>query len=271
MPHSAFSPADLSHYHRVVTRAVNARNHFDVLVWLQGDMQLYLPHDILIAAWGNFATGTLRYDIISSIEGVRSNCADSASCPAAVQCMTPLLKRLFSQWTEFGKKPFSYAADDGVFLRQDPGLQCALGAALGTMRSAMVHGIIDERGSHNCLYVAFNTQASATDMERGAMAMVLPYIDIALRQVLHLPHQLHSKLEANNTALARLREQHDLSARELEVLDWVTRGKTNPEIGLILDISEFTVKNHMQRVFRKLNVSNRAQAVGKLQALATHV
>ena len=34
---------------------------------------------------------------------------------------------------------------------------------------------------------------------------------------------------------------------------------------MILDISTFTVKNHLQRVFRSLNVSNRAQAVSKLQ------
>ena len=47
-------------------------------------------------------------------------------------------------------------------------------------------------------------------------------------------------------------------------MDWVRLGKTNLEIGMILDISAFTVKNHMQRIFKKLDVLNRAQAVAKV-------
>ena len=58
-----------------------------------------------------------------------------------------------------------------------------------------------------------------------------------------------------------------MSERELEIMHWVALGKTNPEIGSILDISAFTVKNHMQRMFKKLNVTNRAQAVAKYKAL----
>ena len=43
--------------------------------------------------------------------------------------------------------------------------------------------------------------------------------------------------------------------------------KTNNEIGLILEISATTAKNHIQKILRKLNVSNRAQAVGRGVAL----
>ena len=44
-------------------------------------------------------------------------------------------------------------------------------------------------------------------------------------------------------------------------------GKTNSEIGQILDISFFTVKNHAQRIFRKLDVLNRTQAVAQYKRL----
>ena len=57
-----------------------------------------------------------------------------------------------------------------------------------------------------------------------------------------------------------------LTAREAEILDWVRLGKTNDEIGLILEINVFTVKNHLQNIFKKLDVSNRMQAVVKLGA-----
>ena len=56
----------------------------------------------------------------------------------------------------------------------------------------------------------------------------------------------------------------ELSTRELEIMEWVRQGKTNAEIGIILDISAFTVKNHMQRILKKLDVLNRAQAVAKM-------
>ncbi len=55
----------------------------------------------------------------------------------------------------------------------------------------------------------------------------------------------------------------ELSAREAEILRWIALGKTNPEIGSILNISAFTVKNHVQRILKKLDVTNRTQAVGK--------
>ncbi|PCK01961.1 MAG: hypothetical protein COA42_22600 [Alteromonadaceae bacterium] len=51
-----------------------------------------------------------------------------------------------------------------------------------------------------------------------------------------------------------------LSDRELEVLHWVALGKTNWEVSVILDISIYTVKNHVKAILRKLCVNNRTQA-----------
>ena len=58
-----------------------------------------------------------------------------------------------------------------------------------------------------------------------------------------------------------------LTAREREILGWVYQGKSNIEIGIILNISSLTVKNHVQKILRRLNVLNRTQAVGKALAL----
>lgn len=54
-----------------------------------------------------------------------------------------------------------------------------------------------------------------------------------------------------------------LTERERGILRWVYLGKSNGEIGAILGISALTVKNHVQKILRKLNVVNRAQAVGR--------
>lgn len=55
--------------------------------------------------------------------------------------------------------------------------------------------------------------------------------------------------------------------REMEVAKWLAWGKTNDEIGRILEISPFTVKNHIQRILIKLNASNRTQAVSRAVGL----
>ena len=52
-----------------------------------------------------------------------------------------------------------------------------------------------------------------------------------------------------------------LSIREVEVLDCVAQGLSNKEIADALYITEQTVKNHMTSVLRKLEVTDRVQAV----------
>ena len=52
-----------------------------------------------------------------------------------------------------------------------------------------------------------------------------------------------------------------LSAREIEVLDYIARGNSNKEIARALKISDQTVKNHIPSILRKLNVNDRTQAV----------
>jgi len=56
---------------------------------------------------------------------------------------------------------------------------------------------------------------------------------------------------------------HGLTLREIDVMQWLRIGKTNYEIGCILDISAFTVKNHLHRIFRKLAVANRTHAIAE--------
>jgi DNA-binding NarL/FixJ family response regulator len=55
--------------------------------------------------------------------------------------------------------------------------------------------------------------------------------------------------------------QMPLSIREVEVLDCVAQGLSNKEIAEALYITEQTVKNHMTSVLRKLEVTDRVQAV----------
>lgn len=52
-----------------------------------------------------------------------------------------------------------------------------------------------------------------------------------------------------------------LTPREREVLALLSEGRPNKDIARHLDLREITVKYHLKNIYRKLNVSNRAQAV----------
>ncbi|MFQ4135152.1 helix-turn-helix transcriptional regulator [Nodosilinea sp. PGN35] len=76
-----------------------------------------------------------------------------------------------------------------------------------------------------------------------------------------------------STKLAALRARPEagldcsgLTPREAEIVELVAQGLTNKEIGAALWITENSVKQALKRIFRKLNVSSRAEMVAKLAA-----
>lgn len=103
-------------------------------------------------------------------------------------------------------------------------------------------------------YFFQNIPASLEGECKVRMALLTPYLHIALNRTLgvkRLLQQGDDKVQAQCLSL--------LSSRELEIVRWVVRGKTNWEIGQILKISDKTVKTHMQNIFSKLQASSRAQ------------
>jgi len=254
------STVDLSKFFTLIAEVVSVRRHIDLMRWLQGEVQQFLPHDILVAAWGDFHLGLIHYDVVSAMPGVRSENASTES-------ITSLLTGLFDRWIAQDRKPFSLHAGDQGFNWVGSALDGSTTEAMRTMRSSLIHGISDQRGRHDCLYVLFNTSPQRNRRERTALKFLLPYIDSALRQVELMPHQYASITPAVPDAPAGTEADPAagsdtvLSAREAEIMKWVALGKTNIEIGSILNVSSFTVKNHMQRIFKKLDVFSRAQAV----------
>ena len=66
-------------------------------------------------------------------------------------------------------------------------------------------------------------------------------------------------LQVRPQAASRLREA-ELTRREIEVLSWLAKGKTNRDIGDILGLSPRTVNKHLEHVYAKLGVETRASA-----------
>jgi DNA-binding CsgD family transcriptional regulator len=111
------------------------------------------------------------------------------------------------------------------------------------------------------MYLFLGPVELASPLARHHCRVVLPFIDTGFRQ-------LPDHDEAHAGAVEEAGERGSaLSARELEIMEWVRMGKTNSEIAMILNLSTFTVKNHMRRIYKKLDVLNRAQAVGSLDRM----
>ena len=64
-----------------------------------------------------------------------------------------------------------------------------------------------------------------------------------------------------NHVVRQKRNKNDLTPREQDVLRILGKGCTNKEIGQDLFISEKTVKSHLNRIFKKLDVSRRLEAI----------
>jgi len=275
---SSLSADHLQRYFRIIQEGLAVRRHCDLLKWLQGEIQHYLPHEIMVAAWGDFGTDSTYYDIVSALPGVRTAYSEPAG-------LSPLLRELYNRWVELGRMPVATSMSDlgmsdlgmgdlgmrdagmgeSCLLRTGMGLQCSFGRALQGMHSSLLHGISDKRGQHDCLYVIFSSQERFDNSTLNAMEVLLPYLDNALRRVAPLPHPCGPLLASSTDG-----EDFGLSERETEIMSWVRKGKTNAEIGSILCISSYTVKNHLHQIFRKLDVYNRMQAVSKFERGASH-
>ncbi len=248
---------EFGHFTDLMTESLRVKTHFELFLWLQGKLQIFLPHDVMIAAWGDFSLGLIYFDVVSPLPGLRTSKIPNEK-------LIPLLRRLFSYWCEHSRTPYTLNFENGIFHETDLDDE-HLTSAFKEMKHALVHAIKDCRGRHDCLYVLIGSSHSMPPKSRKMLEILLPYIDCSLRQLEPLPDQVPEQV----TQKEELEEEiiGTLSLREKEIMDWVKNGKTNQEIGMILDISSFTVKNHLQRIFKKLDVLNRAQAVTKFRQM----
>lgn len=95
----------------------------------------------------------------------------------------------------------------------------------------------------------------------------------ALRQVLageiYLPPHLHDKfsvtLSGDLGAGRNLNDRYGLTEGQRRVMELLREGKSNREIGDLLGLTEGTVKVHVSKIFRKLGVVSRAEAIALFQ------
>ena len=237
------------HTFDVIQKSFTVQKHVDFFKWLQGSVSKILPHDVLVAAWGDFASGDLNFDVSSNIEDIRTQKLIDAPGVFAY-----LMSNLHQRWVDNGNRWFRINFFDAEGINAQSPTQFT--RKLVGMNSLLVYGVKDTRGKNDCIYVFFD-KSNEFQVQHSVLGLLMPHVDAALRRVEYIENSV--------TEVEMVEDLHlgGLSDREHEILHWVKTGKTNFEIGLILSISPNTVKNHLKRIFQKLDVSCRAQAAAK--------
>lgn len=119
-----------------------------------------------------------------------------------------------------------------------------------------------EAGLHNGLGIPFHGPFGEVYGVGLACSQKVPDVGKFLREIEMLSVQFHTAFSSLHDA-SRSAEGTQLTPRELEVLKWCARGKSNWTIGEILNISEHGVDFHMRNILRKFNADSRITVVVK--------
>lgn len=98
------------------------------------------------------------------------------------------------------------------------------------------------------------SQSAPEPLEMGPFRFSLVYLSAAAEYLVRVSHVSGIAKEEI------LSQRFALTHREAEILYWLTLGKTNKDISVILELSARTVNKHLEQVFQKLGVDNRTAA-----------
>ncbi len=229
---------------RAIASAVDVRRRNQMFRWLEGEFQTVLPHRLLVCTLIDGGGNALLIDHFSSSpipnEVLQEICAEGKG----------LISDLGETWLRSGARPLVLVPSSERYVPFNSELM-----RLG-LRACAVHGVLDHNKAPGSQFYFFGVPTDRPTHIAYLLELLVPYLHTALIRV------SASDQEGGEAAGPGL-----LSDREVSILELVQHGKNNVEIAAELVISPLTVKNHVQRILRKLGANNRAQAVGKAIAL----
>ncbi len=240
---------DLEHLATTLESALAVTNRPQFYLWVQGALQGFIPHETVYCAFGDIEKMQFKFEAFSRV--ARKPASEGADP------VTELLPRIVDDWLRHGQQPRLYCATHAEQVGRRQLISDMKKLHLG---SASAHGPAEVHGHLGSFFVFTGLQQSPGAREAHLLQLLMPYLHMALYRVLG---RQNDKGESSSAVLPSAM----FSKREIQVLHWVKNGKTNQEISQILEISQPTVKSHVQNIMRKLNVTNRAQAVGKSATL----
>ncbi|MBV8033192.1 MAG: hypothetical protein JO035_16895 [Betaproteobacteria bacterium] len=251
-PHEGSSATDFLQIESIVLNLdaslrVHARAHF--FSWTQGLLQSLIRHELLICTLCHGKPPAFRAD------GFSMNTPDPTLFSDMFLRDSSVAPALLKSWEERRFQPVQIDLDAAP----------AAGSSFGSGPFAkelhrlgatqlLSHGVHDADGRTISLFTFACRPGTAGSRQAYFAQLLAPAMHAAwARTQVTRTSSSNDKVSGGNI----------LTAREQDILKWIYLGKSNFEIGAILKISPLTVKNHVQKILRKLNVVNRTQAIGK--------
>ncbi len=103
------------------------------------------------------------------------------------------------------------------------------------------------------IYRAVKAGARGYLSKNASRAEIVGAIEAVIRGGKYFPEHIAA-------LIAEREERSSLSPREIEILEMVSKGLTNKEIARVLQISQYTVRNHINHISAKLDVGDRTEA-----------
>lgn len=237
------------HFAEIVETALQVRRMPQFFLWAQGPLQRLIPHEILVFGSSAANGTTVSFQKLSSTRYFTDAHFNEVCRPA-----TGLVVRMMSRWNRFGT-PALVGPSLRTWECEEDWLALAQRHEL---KNVAAHGVRNVAGR-----VATYFSFSRVPREFGSslyhtLSLLAPHLHETLTRVMFEERRLSARV---------VRSDCSVTDREAEILRWIRDGKTNYDIARIIEVSPYTVKNHIQKILRKMGVENRSHAVARAISL----
>jgi transcriptional regulator EpsA len=238
----------LEYLAEAIASCQNVRTASELFMWVQGPLWAFLPHEVMLFCVADSDSKWVLSDCLHSqpLKGQVVN--------ALIDSRHGFLAKLIHESRSLGVAGLQMNLQGHSPQPLAPELRKALlRLKLGGLWFADTGAL---PGFHRVSFALLGPKLDTLQPQH--LDWIAPSMQAALTRV--AAHQVpvtHAQVDTTGA------NADVLSARQQEILKWVRQGKTNAEIGAIMDISPFTVKNHLQKIFQRLQVNNRTQAASQ--------
>jgi DNA-binding NarL/FixJ family response regulator len=129
----------------------------------------------------------------------------------------------------------------------------------GQSRPGLKSVVVAETSDVEAIQATFAAGASVYCVKTAEQADLASAIRQAFEQSIYMAKNGGDLMTASEETAAET-AVHDLTRREVEILQLVAEGHSNSQLARMLWVTEQTVKFHLSNIYRKLDVSNRTEA-----------
>lgn len=256
LPIGGFDSQHVQAIVRVIEASVQVRRRYQFFSWMQSYLQALLPHQIAVC--GAYHRG--RRDVL--FEAFHSVAVPPALLGAFGNGASPLMREVVGRWTDRAGRLLTIdvtSLDGDEMAVELAGLQALRFDRL------VVHGVSRPQRQQEIesLFILAGPALQCTPQQLTLLELLMPHLHSTWLRVQATERELVDAPSAPRIAPRIEAPVSVITDRERQILSWVREGKSNQEIAVELGISALTVKNHIQKILRKLGAANRAQAVAK--------